>query len=201
MHTNVINEWSNRTNAAAGWVTATDWVLTFPTKGMYVDNDFSNQYAGRNQGRGNSGSTATTAVGSSPFAAFFVNSAPGPTVTKNGLSCDPMSFTLRNREEQSSQGAGFSPGGTAQLCYETNVLTFNSGLILNSPIAASINYPEAFTFGWLNIAMGGTTGLPVVGFSITSRDDSAGLLSEAGLVNHSYVPPTSLTLPYPPTAP
>jgi len=199
-HANVINEWSNRTNAAAGWVTATDWVITFPTKGMYVDYDANNEFAGRNVGRGNATAGTTPAAVFTPFAAPFVDSSATP-VAKNGKSCDPMSFTLRNREEQSSQGAGFSPGGTAQLCYETNVLTFNSGLILNSPIAASINYPEAFTFGWLNIAMGGTTGLPVVGFSITSRDDSAGLLSEAGLVNHSYVPPTSLTLPYPPTAP
>lgn len=202
MHTNVINEWSNRTNAAAGWVTATDWVITFPTKGMYVDNDYSNQYAGRNQGRANSPTPPASAF-TAPFAAFFVNSSASPATAKNGQSCDPMSFTLRNREEQSSQGAGFSPGGTAQLCYETNVLTFNQGLILNSPMAASINYPEAFTFGWLNVATGGTVGLPTVGFAITSRDDSAGLLSEAGLVDHSYVPPTALNappLPYPPTA-
>ena len=195
MHTNIINEWSNRTNAAAGWVTATDWVITFPTKGFYVDYDANNQYAGRNQGRGNAALGLQTVV-TTPFATPFVNSGVSPT-GKYGQSCDPMSFTLRNREEQSSQGAGFSPGGTAQLCYETNVLTFNSGLILNSPIAASINYPEAYTFGWLNVAMGGTVGLPAVGFSITSRDDSAGLLSEAGLVNHSYVPPALLNATYP----
>ena len=198
-HTNVINEWSNRTNAAAGWVTATDWVITFPTKGMFVDYDANNQFAGRNVGRGNASASTTNlqTAAIAPFAAFFVNSTVSPT-GKYGVSCDPMGFTLRNREEQASQGAGFSPGGNAQLCYETNVLTFNSGLILNSPIAASINYPEAFTFGWLNVTMGGTTGLPTVGFAITSRDDSAGLLSEAGLVNHSYVPPTALTLRYPP---
>ncbi len=54
-HTNVINEWTRRTNPAAGWTTATDWVITFPTKNFYVDNQPGNEFAGRNTGRGNAG--------------------------------------------------------------------------------------------------------------------------------------------------
>ena len=74
------------------------------------------------------------------------------------------------------------------------MLTFNKGAILESPIAQSINYPENFTFGWLNVRFSGANaanmGLPAVGFGITSRDDgSSTLLSEAGLYNHTIVRP------------
>jgi hypothetical protein len=204
MHTNVINEWSRRSNPAAGWVTATDWVLTFPTKNLFVDNDPGNRYAGRNTGRGNAvcaapGPGCFSSPGPAeplPFTQTFVDTSVSPAV-RRGSSCDAISLTLRDREERASAGLGFSPGASPQLCYEANVLTFNQGLILNSPIAASVNYTDPFLFGWMNIGL--TTmsngspltpniGLPVVGFAITSRDDSAtALLSEAALYDHSYV--------------
>jgi len=192
--TNVINEWSRRTNAAAGWVTATDWVITFPTKNFYVDNDANNEFAGRNAGRlNNIPNPGLTAATLTPFSQSFVDTA-ATTPVRRGQSCDVVSFILRNREEQRSQAAGFSPGGTAQLCYETNVLTFNQGAILNSPIARSINYPENFTFGWLDVRFAGANalnrGLPAVGFAITTRDDGASeLLSEAAAYDHSIVRP------------
>mgnify|MGYP003584989321 CR=1 FL=1 len=216
--TNVTNEWSRRTNAAAGWVTATDWVITLPTKNFFVDNDPTNQYAGRNTGRGNAVCAASGTgcvnspgpAGTGPFTETFVDTSVDPAV-RRGASCDPLIFTLLNREEQASQGAGFSPGGYPQLCYETNVLTFNQGStpsssgaasilnsssavgILNSPNAVSINYPENFSFGWMNVGFTNRArvlrGLPAVGFAITSRDDQSGLLSEAGLVEHSYIRP------------
>ena len=191
---NVLNEWSRRTNAAAGWVTATDWVITFPTKNFYVDNDPRNEFAGRNTGRGNAiaapGLVANDLI---PFSESFVDTAANP-VVRRGQSCDSVSYSLRNREEQRSRSNLFSPSGKAQLCYEANVLTFNQGLILNSPIAQSINYPEDFTFGWLDVRFSGTNaanrGLPAVGFGITTRDDgSSALLSEAGLYDHSIVRP------------
>jgi len=189
----VLNEWSRRTNAAAGWVTATDWVITFPTKNFYVDNDPSNQFAGRNNGRLNAvASPGLTAATLAPFTQSFVDTAAN-TVVRRGKSCDTVSYVLRNREEQRSSSGGFSPGGVAQLCYEANVLTFNQGAILNSAIDSSIDYPEAFTFGWLNVRFTGAnaaSGLPAVGFAITSRnDESSGLLSEAALYNHSIVRP------------
>lgn len=185
-----LNEWSRRNNAAAGWVTATDWVITLPTKNFHVDKDATNQFAGINNGREN---VDTAPI--EPFTQMFVDSTADPFV-RRGKSCDSVSYTLRNREEQKSTAAGFSPGGTAQLCYETNVLTFNQGAILNSPIAKSIDYPENFTFGWLNVRFTGANaanlGLPAVGFAITTRDDqSSALLSEAGLYNHSFVRPVA----------
>jgi hypothetical protein len=205
-HTNVINEWSRRSNPAAGWVTATDWVLTFPTKNFFVDNDPGNRYAGRNTGRGN----ATASPGPAfpdPFTQMFVDTSVNPAV-RRGSSCDAISLTLRDREERSSAGLGFSPGASPQLCYEANVLTFNQGLILNSPLAASVNYTDPFLYGWMNIGLNsvvnGTatttnSGLPVVGFAITSRDDSAtALLSEAALYDHSYVsPPVGTSIDFP----
>lgn len=186
---NVLNEWSRRTNAAAGWVTATDWIITFPTKNFYVDNDANNEFAGRNIGRGNNiAAPGLTAATLAPFSQSFVDTAAA-TPVRRGQSCDSVSYVLRNREEQRSSAAGFSPGGTAQLCHEANVLTFNQGAILNSPIARSINYPENFTFGWLNVrftSANAVNGLPAVGFAITTRDDSSSaLLSEAGLYDHS----------------
>jgi hypothetical protein len=192
--TNVINEWSRRTNAAAGWVTATDWVITFPTKSFYVDNDANNEFAGRNVGRANNIiAPGLIAANLTPFTQSFVDTAATP-VVRRGQSCDVVSFILRNREEQRSQAAGFSPGGAARLCYETNVLTFNQAAILNSPIASSINYPENFTFGWLDVRFAGANalnrGLPAVGFAITTRDDGASeLLSEAAAYDHSIVRP------------
>jgi hypothetical protein len=191
----VLNEWSRRTNAAAGWVTATDWVITFPTKNFYVDQDASNEFAGRNDGRGNATGAALTTSDLQPFSQSFVDTDASPAV-RRGQSCDSVSYQLYNREEQKSSALGFSPGGTAQLCYEANVLTFNQGLILNSPIAKSINYPENFTFGWLNVRFTGANaanrGLPAVGFGITTRDDgSSSLLSEAGLYDHSIVRPVA----------
>ena len=211
--TNVINEWSRRTNPAAGWVTATDWVFTFPTKNFFVDNDPGNEYAGRNAGRGNCAGTASGCNNSppaeaNPFTQMFVDTSAEPTV-RRGMSCDPLLFTLLNREEQASQGAGFSPGGNPQLCYETNVLTFNrsstssspgaarildtpsAGGILGAPNAVTISFPENFSFGWMDVrfvnAARERRGLPAVGFAITSRDDQSGLLSEAALVDHSSI--------------
>ena len=205
-HTNVINEWSRRSNPAAGWVTATDWVLTFPTKNFFVDNDAGNRYAGRNNvscpgptGRCNATPVGTAAV-AVPFTQMFVDTS-ATTPVRRGSSCDAITLTLRDREERASTGLGFSPGASPQLCYETNVLTFNQGLILNSPIAASVNYSDPFLFGWMNVGLNSIPagasnfGLPVVGFAITSRDDSAtALLSEAALYDHSYVSPSTMTI-------
>ena len=200
LHANVINEWSRRSNPTAGWVTATDWVLTFPTKNLFVDNDPGNRYAGRNTGRGNA-SAATSGNAAAPFTQMFVDTAL-TTPLRRGSSCDAISLTLYDREERQSSGLGFSPGASPQLCYEANVLTFNQGLILNSPIAGSVNYSDPFLFGWMDIGLtsmeNGTaavdnSGLPVVGFAITSRDDSAtALLSEAALYDHAYITPNPI---------
>jgi hypothetical protein len=174
----VVNEWTRRTDPAAGWTTGTDWVVTFPTKNFYVDMDLNNEFAGRNAGRSVVGgpTVGTAAVqlplngtaaatNPAPFAQFFVNrgvvAAAGPNVILSpatpllrGQSCDTTTNTLWNREEASITGQGFSPGGTNSLCYEANVLTFGGSDILGSatPIAQSLDSLPGI-FGWLNLGL------------------------------------------------
>ncbi|MDG4596943.1 MAG: hypothetical protein P9F75_14860 [Candidatus Contendobacter sp.] len=206
-HTNIINEWSRRTDPQ-GWTTDTDWVVTYPTKLFYVDYDPNNQYSGRATPR------TTFAPGlpplaawpapPAPFASYFVNTAgaagapPGPaTAIRAGLSCDAITFNLYDRNEKLAVGSGFSPGGNPQLCYEANVLTFDGSNILKSNAAtvSSINGLPGEA-GWLNIAFsapaaGGATALmapgrPAIGFQITVRNTSNSSLNEAMIFNHSY---------------
>jgi hypothetical protein len=216
--TSVINEWTRRTNPAAGWTTETDWVVAFPTKNFYVDMDFNNEFAGRNVGRSGTagaGFTLPTLASNtvpSPFAQYFVNRdvtaavvpnnflSPIPAVLR-GSSCVVTTNALYNREEASVVGQGFSPGGSNSLCYEANVLTFAGSNVLETapPISQSLDTLPG-VFGWMNLGLAATdstpaiprtTGLPVVGFQLTVRTNSIlgnTSLNSASVVNHSYLP-------------
>jgi len=200
-HTNVINDWSRRTDPA-GWTTDTDWVVTFPTKHFYVDNHPANQYSGRATGRPNlppavAGGPAPNAV----FAEWFVRDLGGANPILNGQSCDALVYDIYNREEQPPTGGIWSPGGDPQLCYETNVLTFDGSNILRSNAAtlSSINGLPGEA-GWLNLAFLNPTGIPAtaggalvpparpaIGFQITVRNAPANTqLNEAMIFEHSY---------------
>lgn len=48
--TNVVNQWARNTEATNGWATASDWVVTFPTKRFYTD-QATHQFAARATGR------------------------------------------------------------------------------------------------------------------------------------------------------
>lgn len=167
---NVMNEYVLDTNTKS----ATDWVVTFPTKRFYLGLD---------------GGSATIAgnVTARPHG------AAGDPFTENfgiGGSCDTVGKALYDREEQTPAGGGFSGGTTTplKLCWEANVVTFNQpsvGGVTTSAILGSINTANINTTyqnGWLTIGfiqsfnnMGtGTThtsgstfwGLPVVGFMV-----------------------------------
>jgi hypothetical protein len=181
----VLNEWSRRPQTAdVGWATITDWVVTLPTKMFYVDNNTS-VYGGRAAGR------TGLPTGLPPFSEYF-----------NGKSCDEVSITVYNREEQSPPPSTivyppFSPWTPPpsytppELCYEANVLTFNKGALLGADRSLSIQgYPDSYLFGWMQIDFI-TYPLPAIGFAITSRDsnDPGSLLSEAALYDHSYIRP------------
>lgn len=215
--TNVINEWTRRTDPAAGWTTTTDWVVTFPTKNFYVDNDYGNEFAGRSSGRVLVPAAANsllpvlqTNTVPSPFAQYFTNrgapadvvniEASPATAVLRGSSCVTTSNTLYDREESSVVGQGFSPGGTNTLCYEANVLTFQGSNLLgaSSPISQSLDSLPGI-FGWLNLGLTATgaapqtytTGLPAIGFQITTRTNSTTgntSLNSASIVEHSYLP-------------
>jgi hypothetical protein len=208
----VINDWSRRTDPV-GWTTDTDWVLTYPTKKFYVDNQWGNAFAGRAAGRNiapqqlptipgaAAGINATGTGAPTPFASYFTNQ--GAITPRLGNACDAsVIYSIFNREEKTSP-ANFSPNVTAPFCFETNVLTFDSSNILrseNNPFPlrqfSSINGLPGEA-GWLQLGFtpaGGLTagnivvptGRPVVGFQITVRNTANTQLNEAMIFEHSY---------------
>jgi len=132
---NVFNEYNVETSTNS----ATEWVVTFPTKRFYVDK--ANVY---------------TPVGSSalkPFDVFF-------TSANGGTSCSPVGLQFWNREEQTTTtGVDFSPQPTAAgtaLCWEAQVVTFNQGgassTVLGSVLQANIDLTSVgFESGWARI--------------------------------------------------
>jgi hypothetical protein len=181
--TALLNEWTRNPNGGGGsFITATDWVVTFPTKNFYVDTA-THEYAGRASGDGpfpNAfGGRVDLPAGLPPFTSAF----------DDGESCDTVRPTVYNRREDSAELEVPSPSGRFELCRETNVLTFNDGLILGNveDDAVLINFPDTFLYGWMNLAF--NSSLPAIGFAVSSRDDGGGLLSEAAAYDHSVVRP------------
>lgn len=115
----------------SGSASTTDWVVTFPTKRYYV--------------------AGATALSRQPFTNPFI--ATG--------SCDTVSLSWWNREEQSPGGSGsaFSPatpGVLPQLCWEANVITFNANPATKSAVLGSTNVKNVavtgtFPNGWMNL--------------------------------------------------
>ena len=161
MHDQILNEYVVSTGLAA----LTDWVVTMPTKRKYIA-----------VGPGNNAGKL--------FQKNF-NSTAG--------SCDDIEITLFDREERTIQEVDFSPpppGGNA-LCWEANVVTFNSGNLLGSVNSANVDTP--FATGWARITFSDVAqhqlanedtditspsgaspsetvtylGLPVIGFAVT----------------------------------
>ncbi|HRF43168.1 MAG TPA: hypothetical protein PLD30_02850 [Candidatus Competibacteraceae bacterium] len=204
--THVINQWSRITDASNAWVTATDWVLTFPTKAFYVDNwpasNFSARAAARTVPAGTTIPVAVPAAFPTPFTQTFDDSVPNP-VVRRGESCDTMTPAVFNREEVRQLGAGISPGAGNQLCFEANVLTLGApgtvgSNILNSATARGVT-PLPGANGYMDIPLAAASavnipqGLPVIGFMVTTRD-TGGVLNEAFLVDHAYsrrIPPAN----------
>lgn len=202
--TQVINQWSRITQNTQGWVTATDWVLTFPTKAFYADNYPDTVYSAR---------AAERDVATSPTIPVALPGSPPAPFAKefdDGKSCISVAgFKIYNREEYERTGSGVSPGGAGQsLCYESNVLTFGTpGLVATNILESA--HAQGITLlpgenGFMNVpltatAVDGVTnvlaGLPVIGFMITTRDTqsgvSAGGLNEAFLVDHAYMRPAA----------
>lgn len=173
--TAVDNQWTRKTDGASSWGTASDWVVTFPTKRYYVDlatNEFSGRAAGR---------------------PGLPQQFPGPFFVQpfNGKSCFPVTYRIFDREEREivrEQGPVFSPAPTPEgnsLCYEANVLSFGGSSILSSgaDITANIDQLPGVN-GWMRLDL--TAPRPVIGFQITTRDTNDGALNEAFLIDHAY---------------
>jgi hypothetical protein len=203
--TNVINMW---TAFQGDWDTATDLVIQSFVKAYFVD-DAAVEVAGRYQWRPGvpqsailkpRGNTTPTA----PFADRFGNF---------GLSCDPFNAVLYDREENIEVAEvvpTFSPVPNLnnELCFETNVITFNGSFALESPYSWDIQ-SESFLNGWIDVDLrgdanlytitgtGGTAaastvvpgeyyyGLPVDSFAFTTRVKGGGL-NEAIIVPSAY---------------
>jgi hypothetical protein len=169
----------------------TDWVVTFPTKSLYVNNGMA--------------TTATTAnPATAPFTAGYN--------TSTAQACEPVALGYYDREEQTVASTQFSPPPTVAgnaLCYEANVISFNNSGVLGSPNA--LNLPVNYASGWMNLqfnvaatnvmaipgnANAGTTptqlkGLPAMGFAdikFTNGNVGGVLSNYSGLTNHKDTP-------------
>jgi hypothetical protein len=183
----IANQWARRTDPSTGWLTSSDWTVSFPTKRFYVDTA-THEFAGR----------ATNVNGIAGNTRFGLPAGIAPfTQAWSGRSCDTVTFTFYDREEFTPTNPTdpvFSPAPTPvanALCLETNVLTFDSSNILSSAIAANVNGMPADN-GWMRLtisdtANNGGAGLPVMGFSAITRATSDGVLNEAFLVDHAYI--------------
>ncbi len=150
------------------WDTATDLVIQSFVKAYFVD-DAAVEVAGRYQWRPGvpqsailkpRGNTTPTA----PFADRFGNF---------GLSCDPFNAVLYDREENIEVAEvvpTFSPVPNLnnELCFETNVITFNGSFALESPYSWDIQ-SESFLNGWIDVDLRGDANL----YTITGTGGTA----------------------------
>lgn len=135
MATQVMNEFV----LDAATKSATDWVVTFPTKRFY--------YAG-----------ATPWAASSPFTTAGTTSG----------ACETISFSYVNREERGAAAAGvdFSPpppaGPASSLCWEANVISIRgdassgASLVLGSQNVRDIAITTGAQNGWGKLGFTGT---------------------------------------------
>ena len=153
---------------------STDWVLTLPTKHLYVDAQPGGAIAG-----------APTAF--DPFEQRFGEFVPGAAC----FSTDPSAVMTMDREENTTTtaGCGFSAGcpplpPVRRLCLETNVLAFSANSILGSQLpleaAGAVASAGLGGAGWVNWDLGQSRhqlyaagngnvfhGVPVTGFAAT----------------------------------
>jgi hypothetical protein len=200
MHTSAINEWANNPQAGS----ASDFVLTAPTKHYYVDRLFS-------------GSVTES------YAPFL----GGEFMDEGGQSCDRVTVDYLNNDEVGTLDPVLpSPSPEYNLCYEVNVLHgSNTTSVLRSELAIPVdmsllaNTPD--WNGWMKVNFrydgvkapgtdqrthnaswasaaglvppynhysGGLTqyGLPIIGFNIKERDMGVAANAYSGITPHSY---------------
>jgi hypothetical protein len=160
-----VNEWSNE--SALG--VATDWVITFPTKGFYVDQGDGRQFSVisgdrdeavyENYAAGTPPVLTQWQVPYPPFAQAFKQQIPDDVTSAK--SCNKAKFDRMDREENSISISGAvipSPAPvlpTENLCYETNVVTFNGESVLGSTTAVDIDTTPLLPAqaGWMQLQL------------------------------------------------
>ncbi len=235
----VINEWSSNSNLGV----ATNWVVTFPTKGFYVDQGDGRQFAVIDGDRdetvycdigndgncddGDSGGVGGDGIADSqvqvpypPFAKAFAQTIVN--APSSAKSCSKVQFDRFDRQENSISITGDvipSPAPvlpTAELCFETNVLTFNGQSVLGSQYATDVDttplLPSQAGWLWLDLTtddaanaaatvqlidnngatltvdggLEGYSGLPVIGFLVKQRTFGDVTKNFGSAIDHAY---------------
>jgi hypothetical protein len=143
----VLNEWSSNPDLGV----ATDWIVTFPTKGFHVDQFCSQVQANNNRWRYD-GSTVLACADPVTDAPLTINDylpndsgnddgsrvatdppsvAPFANRWANGQSNITLAYTLYDREEGTASASGTAPSPAPptplpQMPYEANVIAFTS---------------------------------------------------------------------------
>jgi len=172
----------------AGLNAQTDFVMTFPTKSLYVNN-----------GGALAGNVYTPAPAQAPFTNGWN--------VDTSKACETINVSYYDREERTAtldvnqisprppQAQGIA------LCYETNVFSVGDSKVIGGEfVRTQLNLDNSFQTGWLNIDLTGPgraledglgavthNGLPVIGFAATAiqNGDVGGLLSNyAGSYTH-----------------
>lgn len=167
MRNTVINEWAASNNQS---LLINDhykqWVLTFPTKHYYVDLQ-----------NGSNGLATATLV--DPDADGPINDAFAPFTEEfdqginPGKSCESFNLNMWDSEERAADATSPAPTDKFELCWETNVLSFNDPVSgtdygakgLMSSFNTSVNAPisvwpagidgKPSTYGWARLTFNG----------------------------------------------
>lgn len=174
MASSVINEFVLDTAT----LSATDWVVTFPTKWAYIRTEPT---------PGTATVARITTAADRPFVQNFGNKG----------SCDGVGVTVYDREETTTTAIDFSPSTTTtnSLCWEANVITFNSSALLASKNQANLNV--SYQNGWARLSFDiDNTGTVIGKHGMLSGDDTVATgipavfyhgLPAAGFMVHDYV--------------
>ena len=185
----------NDYNIAGG--SATDWVVTLPTKRYYVDEQNSVFAAGKVED-----------IFPAPLQPFddavsgeeFGRGVElGLRAEGEGQSCFDVNMRIWDREEGEfsiDAGLAFSPAPPGalsdQFCYETNIISFgdqkDSSSVVNSKLAKFFSkLPGDYGWGQLEFGAAGGESLPVIGLRLETRKKERNPGSSYGFANaHAY---------------
>ena len=182
----IINEWAaNPVNNAE-----VDWAVTFPTKSFHVDIANANIQAGSSRYRTTGPDGTGAATGLAPFSNAFANGRSDVAFGAAGYN---------NEEGEAADGPGpgvqISPGtfnnpDVASLRYESNVISFGAGTVLNAADATDASglvasLPTGSTNGHAKLSfVDAVGGLPVAGFALKTRATGDATINFGQMLDH-----------------
>ena len=167
---------------------ATDWIVTSPTKRYYVD-EANSVFAAINP----EGPVAPLQPFDGSVAGEEFDNGP-----VRGTSCFDIRLNVWDREEykafeqtnlQFSPPLPGSPGD--KLCYETNVISFENAVLGTNVLGSNLRLPVPSLpalNGWAELTFGATgdQSLPVIGLRVEQRAQDTSFASYGFAHNHSY---------------